>query len=102
MGSRVLLLNGDSKYDIVIGADVTYNDDPEPLISTMWELAHCQTHVFLSHEPRSHVPRDGIDLTLRAHFRTVTCTTVQLDAKETSSGERSEIVLWRCIGALDR
>ncbi|CAE8622289.1 unnamed protein product [Polarella glacialis] len=95
-----LALNGDSKYDVVLGADVTYLEEHDELVDTILALSHRATEVWITHEPRSR-SIVGLEERLRREFRRVTTLTVQLTASEAGREEGYLIVGWHCIGKVN-
>lgn len=96
---RVLALNGGRGYDVVLGADLTYTEDHDSLISTILEVSHKRTEVWLTHEPRRRSV-ESLATRLRDEFQSVTEFALELTLDETGRAETCPIVGWHCVGKL--
>merc|ERR1712013_457640 len=96
---HVLALNGGSGYDVVLGADLTYTAEHDSLISTILEVSHNRTEVWLTHEPRRRSV-EGLATRLRNEFQNVTEFELELTPDETGGAGICPIIGWHCVGKL--
>lgn len=94
---RALALNDGAPYDVVLGADITYMEGVSELVSTIVELSHCNTEVWITHEPRRR-STDHLVKRLRTEFRSVEEFPVCLAPKDIGRSEAVSIVAWHCVG----
>jgi len=93
-------MNYGKGYDVILGADVTYTDNHQLLLSAVQKLAHDKTELWIAHEPREHRPSGEVEVLLRENFSTVSGFNVELSAdfNVASLGKALTIVGWRCTG----
>lgn len=94
---RVLARNDGRGYDAILCADVTYMETHFSLLSTILELSHESTELYVTHEPRRR-SMDSLVARLREDFRSVTEVSMDLSPEEASRSESVRIICWHCVG----
>eukprot|EP00811_Abedinium_folium_P002367 NODE_12170_length_1241_cov_6.834829.p1 GENE.NODE_12170_length_1241_cov_6.834829~~NODE_12170_length_1241_cov_6.834829.p1 ORF type:complete len:324 (+),score=89.94 NODE_12170_length_1241_cov_6.834829:67-972(+) len=96
--ARALQVNNGATYDVILGSDVTYTADGDhALVSTICDLAHESTEVWITHEIRDR-PTTELDGLLRGAFRSVESFSTEVGAQEAGHSTSVSIVGWHCIG----
>lgn len=96
---RARAMNQGEAYDVILGADITYDEEHDDLVDTIVALSHANTEVWITHEPRRR-STDELVGRLRKEFRNFEESVVLIPPHGKGRDGEIEILAWHCSGKI--